>query len=106
MTFAIANFAPLGNTSKPLAGVGTATLTGAPSMWSYATADTAATVDTEGYFNDTAQMVNVGDLIQVVSGAGSGGTLVVTLMIVNAVNKATGVVDVSDGTAISATDSD
>lgn len=106
MAFALANFAPVGNTSKPLTGVGTATIKGAPSLWSYATADTAATVDTAAYFNDVAQMVNVGDLIYVASGAGSGGTLVVTLMIVNAVNKTTGVVDVSDGTTVSATDTD
>lgn len=104
MAFALANFAPVGNTSKPLSGVGTQNLKGAPSIWSYATPDTKATVDTAGYFNSISKLVQVGDLIYVLSGAGSGGTLAGTLLIVN--QNSGGVVDVNDGTAITMTDTD
>lgn len=102
MTFAAANFAPLGNTSKPLSGVGTTTLKGAPSMWSYATADALNTVTAAGYFNSVADKVNVGDAILLTHGAGSGGTLGQAILTV--VSNAAGVVDVADGTAIAQTD--
>lgn len=102
MTFAIANFAPVGNTSKPFKGAGTSTLTGAPSIWSYGTADAVNTVSAAGYFNDLANIVNKGDIIIATCGAGSGGTLAPRLFFVNANNGTT--VDVADGTAISVTD--
>lgn len=104
MAFALANFAPVGNTSKPLSGVGTTELKGAPSIWSYATADTKATVDTAGYFNSASKLVKVGDLIYALTGAGSGGTLAAALLVVN--SNSGGVVDVVDGTAITMTDTD
>jgi hypothetical protein len=110
MAFALANFAPIGNSSKPLSGVGTATIKGAPSIFSYATADTKATADTAGYFNGGVayggayNLVNVGDLIYALTGAGSGGTLAAALLVVN--SKAAGVLDVVDGTAITMTDTD
>lgn len=102
MTFAIANFAPVGNSSKPLSGVGTATLKGAPSIWSYVSADAINTITAAGYFNGVAKHVNVGDLIYVLAGAGSGGTPAPRLVYVNANDGTT--VDVADGTAISVTD--
>ena len=104
MAFVQANFAPVGNTSKPPSGVGTQTLKGAPSVWSYATPDTKATVDTSGYFHAAAKLLNVGDLIYAVTGAGSGGTLAAALLVVN--SNTGGVVDVVDGTAITMTDTD
>lgn len=110
MTFDINNLAPVGNTSKPLSGVGTNTLKGAPTVYSYVTADTLATVNTSGYFNlgvaysGAYNILNKGDLIIVLSGAGSGGTLAQGLCTV--VDKASGTVDVADGTAITQTDSD
>ena len=110
MAFALANFAPIGNSSKPLSGVGTATIKGAPSIFSYATADTKATADTAGYFNGGVayggayNLVNVGDMIYALTGAGSGGTLAASLLIVN--SKSGGVLDVNDGTAITMTDTD
>lgn len=104
MAFDKKNFAPVGNTSKPLKGVGTATLTGAPSVYSYATADSLATVNTSGYFNEVATILNVGDMIIGLTGAGSGGTLAQGLFTV--VSNANGVVDVADGTAITQTDTD
>jgi hypothetical protein len=104
MAFTIANLAPVGNTSKPLSGVGTATLKGAPTIWAYATADALATVNTAGYFNDASDLLKTGDLIIALTGAGSGGTLAQGLCTV--VSNAAGVVDVADGTAIAQTDSD
>lgn len=104
MTFALENFAPVGNTSKPLSGVGTTSLKGAPSVWSYATADTLATVNTSGYFNSVASLLKVGDLILGLTGAGSGGTLAQALFTVVSNDGTT--VDVADGTAITQTDSD
>lgn len=102
MTFAIANFAPVGNTSKPLSGVGTSSIKGAPSLWSYATADAVNTVSASGYFNSVASRLAVGDMIYAACGAGSGGTLAPRLYVV--VSNASGVVDVADGTAVSVTD--
>lgn len=110
MTFAIANFAPVGNTSKPPGGVGTTTLTGAPRLFSYMSADTIATMNTAGYFNaGTAykgayNLLEVGDMIYALGGAGSGGTLAPTLLVV--LSKASGVLDVSDGTAVTISDAD
>lgn len=102
MTFAIANFAPVGNTSKPLSGVGSSSIKGAPSVWSYATADAINTVSASGYFNSVSSRLAVGDLIYAACGAGSGGTLAPRLFVVNA--NSSGVVDVADGTAVSVTD--
>lgn len=104
MAFALANFAPIGNTSKPLSGVGTTSLKGAPSLYSYATSDTVATVNTSGYFNSLANIVKKGDLIYVLSGAGSGGTLAASLCVV--VDNDGTTVDVADGTTVALTDSD
>lgn len=102
MTFDIANFAPVGNTSKPLTGFGTATLKGAPSVWSFATNDTLATVNTAGYFNGAAKHLNVGDLIYGV--CDTDGTPAPALFYVNANDGTT--VDVADGTTVSVTDTD
>lgn len=112
MTFILDNLAPIGNTSKPLSGVGgpVANIKGAPTVYSYVTADTLATVNTSGYFNlgvaygGAYNIINKGDLIIVLSGAGSGGTLAQGLCTV--VDKASGTVDVADGTAIAQTDGD
>lgn len=104
MAFILENFAPVGNSSKPLSGVGTQTLKGAPSVWSYATIEAKAAVDTAGYFNGAAKLLKVGDLIYAITGAGSGGTLAAALLVVNS-NTGT-VVDVVDGTAITMTDTD
>lgn len=104
MTFALANFAPVGNTSRPMTGIGTATLRGAPSVWAYVTADAVNTVTAAGYFNEVAQMLNAGDFIMATCVAGSGGTPAPVILFVNAVDKTAGTVDVSDGTAVSTTD--
>ena len=73
----------------------------APSMYLYKTADTQATVNTSGYFNSIASLLNVGDIIFVYD----TGTPSLVLTYVNAVSAA-GVVDIADGTTVSATDTD
>ena len=71
-------------------------------LWYYSTADTIATVNTAGYFNDAANMLNVNDVILAITS--TGGTPVVSHTYVNANNGST--VDVVNGVAITATDSD
>ena len=74
-----------------------------PAMYVYTTTEAHTAVDASGYFNDIADILNVGDMI-IVHGA-TGGTRTVTMHIV--VSNASGVVDVSDGTTIGAvSDSD
>lgn len=72
----------------------------APQMWSYQSADAIATVNTSGYFNDASSLLKVHDMIYVVDTATPTATLVVVL------SNTAGVVDVSDGTAISVADAD
>ena len=59
-------------------------------------------IDAAGYFNSASDLLKVGDLIYV--HASTGGTRTYSLHPV--VSNASGVVDIGDGTAISATDSD
>ena len=74
----------------------------APQMWTYTSTDAKTDIDASGYFNDVSTDVSVGDLIYV--HASIGGTRTYSLHPV--VSNASGVVDIGDGTAISATDSD
>jgi hypothetical protein len=74
----------------------------APSMYGYKTTDAIADVNTSGYFNNLSDTLEVGDIIHCVTSTGS--TAVVTLVYV--VSNASGVVDVTDGTTLAATDSD
>ncbi len=71
-------------------------------LWHYTTADTAATVDSSGYFNAAADMLRVGDII--VANVDTGGTMLGGMFLVSA--NASGVVDVNDMTQIGATDTD
>lgn len=75
----------------------------APKTWIYTSADTIADINTAAYFNDASRILNVNDIIFIVSS--TGGTPVHTINIVNAVTF-DGAVDVSDGLVITATDSD
>lgn len=74
----------------------------APSIYAYKTADTIATVNTEGYFNALANTLNVGDLIYCVTSTGSTAVCTLTQVLSNA----SGIVDVADGTVLAATDGD
>jgi hypothetical protein len=71
-----------------------------PSMYLYKTADTQATVNTAGYFNALSSMLEVGDIIFVYDS--TTPSLVLTYVLSNA----SGVVDIADGTTVSATDTD
>jgi hypothetical protein len=93
MAFARAGWSPAGGQS--LKG-------SAPQMWTYTTTDAKTVVDGAGYFNAVSDDVTVGDIIY--SYASTGGTATATLHIV--LSNASGVVDVSDGTAIAVSDSD
>ena len=64
-------------------------------LWHYKTADAAAEVDSEGYFNPAAGMLRVGDFI--FANASTGGTVESGVFIVS--SNAGGVVDVADFTA-------
>jgi len=72
----------------------------APQLWTYSSADAIATVNTAGYFNSAASLLKVGDLIYVFDTTNTLGHLV----FVNA-NSGT-VVDVTDGLAVTSTDTD
>jgi hypothetical protein len=89
------------NTGLTLIGGG-AKAGSAPQLWSYESADAKTTIDGSGYFDSASDLLKVGDLIYV--HASTGGTRTFSLHPV--VSNASGVVDISDGTAISATDSD
>lgn len=69
-------------------------------LWMYRTADAIATVNTEGYFNSAANMLNIRDLIIVQD------TNVPTTNFVTVLSNTGSVVDVSDGTAVAETDGD
>lgn len=91
MAFNRENFGPIGNTSK----AGTS-----PVMWGYKSADAIATVNTSGYFNAVFDVVSVGDIIYCYDTATPTASLVIVL------TNAAGVVDVSDGQAITVADAD
>jgi len=87
------NLQPIGGQSK--AG-------NAPQMWSYTAPGTDALADmnTAGYFNDASSVLKTGDLIYLWDASVPTASLVAVL------SNASGVVDVSDGTAIAVTDAD
>lgn len=74
-----------------------------PQIWAYTTDDAAATVDTTGYFNSVASLMKVGDLIyRVTLSSGSVSTAGWHVVLSNTGS----VVDVSDTTALTVTDTD
>mgnify|MGYP003113710881 CR=1 FL=1 len=74
----------------------------APSLYGYSTTDTIGDVNTEGYFNSLSDVLAVGDTILVRSS--TGGTQALSWVYV--LTNTGGVVDVTDGLTITATDSD
>lgn len=84
-----------------LTAIGQSKRGNAPGLFLYKTADTQATVNTSGYFNSIASLLTVGDIIFVYDST----TPSLVLTYVNAVSAA-GVVDIADGTTVSATDTD
>lgn len=69
-------------------------------LWFYTTTDAIATINTSGYFNNASNMLAVRDVIIVAD------TSTPTTNLVSVLSNASGVVDVSDGTAIAETDGD
>jgi len=69
-------------------------------LWIYQTTDAVATVNSAGYFNDSANMLNVRDLIIVMD------TNTPTTNFCTVLSNTGSVVDVSDGTAVAETDGD
>lgn len=72
----------------------------APSIYSYKSADTQATINTAGYFNELATILSVGDVIFVYD------TTTPSMVITYVNANSGGTVDVADGTTVSATDTD
>jgi len=70
------------------------------SLWMYTAADAIAAVNTAGYFNGAANMLDVRDLI-IVRDTNAPTTSFCTVL-----TNTGSVVDVSDGTAVVETDSD
>ena len=73
---------------------------GGHSLWFYDSTDAMTAVRASGYFNDAANMLNVGDAIFVLDS--DAPALSVSLVLPNTGS----VVDFADGTAITVTDND
>ncbi len=71
-------------------------------LWHYTTVDTAADVDTAGYFNDAADMLRVGDML--FANVDTDGTPAGGIFYVNA--NASGTVDIADMTQVGGSDTD
>ncbi len=71
-----------------------------PKVWVYETTDNIATVNTSGYANDASDVLSVRDVIIV------NDTATPTTHQCIVLSNASGVVDLSDGTAIAETDTD
>jgi len=69
-------------------------------LWTYSSADSIATVNSAGYFNDASRRLQVRDIIFVVDTATPGTA------ICNVLTNAAGVVDISDGLVVPETDGD
>jgi len=69
-------------------------------MWSYTSADAIAAVNSAGYFNAASQLLAVGDVVFVYDNNTP------TMSIAMVASNASGVVDITDGTAVTMTDSD
>ena len=80
---------------------------GAPTLWTYVTTDALTDVDASGYFNDAADIMQVGDFVFVASSS-TYGIHVVTgnTRDLTATPPVAGVVDVTNAVALGAIDSD
>ena len=71
-------------------------------LWHYGTTDKAVDVDTAGYFNPAADMLRVGDMI--IGNVDTAATAQAGISVVR--SNSGGVVNVSDLTALGATNTD
>lgn len=74
----------------------------APSIWTYSSTDAQSVIRVSGYFNSVSSVLKVGDIIFCYSA--TGGTPVMSTAYV--VSNASGVVDITDGVTVTATDTD
>lgn len=73
----------------------------APQIWTYTSADSLDTVNTTAYFNDASSLLKVGDIIFVYDSATP--TMSITYVVSN---TSAGVVDITNGLTVTATDTD
>jgi len=73
----------------------------APQLWTYKSADAIADVNTSGYFNSATTLLKVGDIIFVYDSATPTSSIVFVTS-----NSSAGVVDVTNGLTVTATNSD
>lgn len=71
-----------------------------PRLWMYSSADAIADVNTAAYFNNASDLLGVRDVIITID------TATPTTHIISVLSNAAGVVDVSDGLAVTETDTD
>jgi hypothetical protein len=74
----------------------------APAIYSYSSTDAQSVIRVSGYFNSVSSVLKVGDIVFCYSA--TGGTPVMSTAYV--VSNASGVVDITDGVTITATDTD
>lgn len=93
MAFSATGFNAIGGQSKS---------GNAPSIWTYSSTDAQSVIRVAGYFNSVSSLLKVGDIIFCYSA--TGGTPVMSTAYV--VSNAAGVVDITDGVTVTATDTD
>ncbi len=76
MAFTAATFLPMSSMAN----------SNAPRHWTYTTPDTKATVVGSGYFDDVADVLNVGDIVWSVDA--NGGTQTFTTVFIDAISGA------------------
>lgn len=105
MPFIRNNFSDIGGQHRPAPNGANEQAGGGPMLWSYRTQDAAGTVDTAGYFNQVGRTVRQGDFIFRTTIDGAGAIVSAGVHVVLSV-LATGVVNVSDTTAFTVTNTD
>lgn len=104
MAFNIDNLVPIGSPAKRCTDLTAGALgKGAPTLWSYITEDTAATVDSAGYFNSAIKLLEIGDVILRVTVA-SAALSTAGFHVVK--DKSATAIDVTDVLALTMTDTD
>ncbi len=105
MAFSATNIYPVGGNPKE---------GNAPTLWMYWTTDSAATVDTAGYFDNGTttntgmrSLMTIGDIVlRVTVDSVTAPTSVTSAGLHIVSGNSSGIVDVNDATAISTTDTD
>tara|TARA_R110000868_G_scaffold18843_6_gene82144 strand:- start:3056 stop:3337 length:282 start_codon:yes stop_codon:yes gene_type:complete len=93
MAFSSTGFSTIGGQSKS---------GNAPAIYTYTSTDAQTAIRVSGYFNSISTILKVGDIIFCYSA--TGGTPVMSTAYVN--SNSSGVVDITDGVTVTATDTD